>query len=249
MNKYKQNIYELETLGFTIIKDVIKLDILQELKSKIDQALKVDNERFSKFKGKKEELIIDLTIHDKYFLSSIDNDIIFEFCNEILGNNPILYSYTSTILKPKVESKVQEIHIDSNKFIKDYITGLVMTIPLDDFTDENGATLYLPGSQNLEIKPSEETFNKNCVSTSRNAGDILFFNPRVWHKAGNNRTDKIRYGLTLYATRSFFKQRFDFPYMIPKENLIGLSDRILSFLGYNSCPPQSIDQYYNNQRI
>ncbi len=215
------------------------------MKHKIDQALKLDNDKFGKFKGKREELIIDLSIHDKYFLSAIDNDIIFEFCNLVLDNNPILYSYTSTILKPRVESKVQEIHIDSNKFIKDYITGLVMTIPIDDFTDENGATLYLPGSHNRENKPTDDTFNNYCVSTSRKAGDILFFNPRVWHKAGNNSTDKIRYGLTLYATRSFIKQRFDFPNMIPYENLIGQSDRIISFLGYNSCPPKSVEHYYN----
>ena len=244
MVNYEKHIYELETLGYSIVENVFDNSLLHKLKESLKKALEKDQEMFAGKGSKRPELAVDLSIHDPVFIKALDNDIIYELCSRVLGN-PILYSYTSTILKPREYSLVHNIHIDANnKFIANYISGLVMTIPLEDFTEENGATLYLPGSQNLEQQPSEETFSKYAVSTARSAGDILFFNPRVYHRAAHNNTDKIRYGLTAYATRSFFKQRFDFPRMIPKENLEGLSVRLLSFLGFNSQPPDSVEKYY-----
>lgn len=243
MINFDKHIYELETLGYTIVEKVFDQPRLDAIKEQLKLTLEEDNRRFAGMGSKRDELAVDLTIHHPIFIQALDNDIIFELCKKVLGS-PILYSYTSTILKPKVDSLVQNIHIDSNKFIPNYISGIVMTIPLEDFTDANGATLYLPGSQNVEAPPSVETFDRYAVSTSRKAGDVLFFNPRVYHRAGSNSTDKIRYGLTAYATRSFFKQRFDFPRMIPQENLQGLSERMMAFLGFNSRMPDSVEKYY-----
>jgi ectoine hydroxylase-related dioxygenase (phytanoyl-CoA dioxygenase family) len=243
MINFDKHIYELETLGYTIVEKVFDQATLDALREQLKLTLEEDNKMFNGMGSKRDELAVDLSIHHPIFIRALDNDIIFDLCTRVLGN-PILYSYTSTILKPKVDSLVQNIHIDSNKFIPNYISGIVMTIPLEDFNNENGATLYLPGSQNVEAAPSPETFDRYAVSTARKAGDVLFFNPRVYHRAARNNTDKIRYGLTAYATRSFFKQRFDFPRMIPKENLEGLSARMISFLGFNSRMPDSVEKYY-----
>jgi len=249
MENFDIHIYELQTLGFTIVRNVIDAKTITTLKSKLDTALAEDEKMFSGKEGKNPDLAVDLTIHDPYFIKILDNDIILEMYYRLLDKSCILYSYTSTILKPKVmKTAVQSIHVDTFKFIPGYITGIVMTLALDDFTAENGATLYLPGSHNLEAQPGEETFSKYSLSTARAAGDALFFNPRVWHRAANNNTDKIRYGLTVYATRSFMKQRFDFPEMIPEESLNGLSERLINFLGYNSVPPKSVDQYYSPKK-
>ena len=82
--------------------------------------------------------------------------------------------------------------------------------------------------------------NQNVVKV----GDVLFFNPRVWHKAGYNNTDKTRYAITAYVTRPFIKQRFDFPKMVDQSYLKGLSPRIVNLLGVNACPPESVAKYY-----
>lgn len=245
MTNYNKHVYELETLGFTIVENVFSPEIMSQLKEELKIALENDQKMFSQHKGKKPELVVDLSIHDPIFLRALDNDIMQEIFSLMLGDNPILYSYTSTILRPGQVGGVRDMHTDTHKFIPGYVTGIVMTLPLEDFTEANGATLYLPGSQNSNIAPTEEIFSKYSQTTSRKAGDVLFFNPRVYHRAGINSTDKIRYGLTIYATRNFMKQRFDFPRMIPKESLNGLSDRVVNFLGYNATPPESMDQFYS----
>lgn len=244
MVNYEKHIYEIETLGFTIIENVYSQSLIKELKQQLDVALMDDMKMFSSNKSKNPDLVVDLSIHHPIFIQSLDNEIVLALCAKVLGENCTLYSFTSTILKPKIKNAVHNLHVDTNKYIPGYLTGLVMTVALDDFTEENGATYYLPGSQHSEALPTEETFIKHSQTTARKAGDVLFFNPRVYHRAGNNNSDKIRYGITFYATRSFFKPRFDFPRMIPKESLVGLSDRLITFLGFNSCVPDSLDNYY-----
>jgi ectoine hydroxylase-related dioxygenase (phytanoyl-CoA dioxygenase family) len=241
---FKKHLYELNTLGFTIVKNMIDPSKVDEIKKLIDVSLEIDQEKFGHFEGKNNNLIVDLVSTNKKFVELLDNDIYFKMCEEVLGADSILYSFTSTILKSKSTDVVQNMHIDSYKFIPNYHIGLICTIALDDFTDENGGTLYLPGSQNLYEMPTAETFDKYSITTARNVGDVLFFNPRVWHKAGYNNSDKTRYAITAYATRSFVKQRFDFPKMLDNQYLEGLSPRIVNLLGFNACPPDSVEKYY-----
>jgi ectoine hydroxylase-related dioxygenase (phytanoyl-CoA dioxygenase family) len=243
MVDFDKHVYELETLGFSIVENVFTPSMIQALKENLDVALEKDQKMFQDTPGKNPDLVVDLSIHDPIFLKCLDNDIMLEMFSRMLGGNT-LYSYTSTILKPAKISAVHNMHVDTNKFIDNYPTGIVMTMALDDFTNDNGATLYLAGSHHSVLTPSEETFIKYSQSTARKAGDALFFNPRVFHRASNNNTDKIRYGLTIYATRSFFKPRFDFQRMIPKESLTGLSQRVIDFLGFNSRVPESMHEFY-----
>src|ERR1041385_1920034 len=166
MEDFDIHIYELLILGFTIVRNVIDAKTITALKSKLDAALAKDEKMFSGKEGKNPDLAVDLTIHDPYFIKILDNDNILKMFYRMLDKNCILYSYTSTILKPKVvKTAVQNMHVDTFKFIPAYVTGIVMTLALDDFTAENGATLYLPGSHNLEAQPGEETFSKYALST------------------------------------------------------------------------------------
>jgi len=248
MKDYARNVYEFNTLGFTIVENVVDADTISKIKAELKNAISDDRKWFAHHERKNPDLVVDLSIHNPLFLRVLDNDNILNVLYTLLDKTCTLYSYTSTILNPKVkETAVQQMHVDTNKFIPNFVSGVVMTLALEDFTDENGATLYLPGSQNLKEAPSVETFSKYAISTARNAGDALFFNPRVYHKAANNNTDNIRYGLTMYATWPYFKQRFDFPRMIPGKSLEGLSDRLLAFLGFNARMPDTLDQYYSKK--
>ena len=240
----ERHIYELKVLGFTIIENVVPQSTITKMKKLIDKGLVEDSLRYSKFPSKKNDLIVDLVSLNIEFLEVIENDIFFSFIEKILGDDAILYSFTSTILRPKIIDDVQQIHVDSYKFIQNYDHGLLATIALDDFFTDNGATLYLPGSHNFPYKPDELTFDRYSVSTSRKAGDVIFFNPRVWHKAGYNNTESIRYAITAYFTKSFIKQRFDFPKMLDFNDLNNISEKMLVLLGFNSCPPESVENYY-----
>jgi ectoine hydroxylase-related dioxygenase (phytanoyl-CoA dioxygenase family) len=119
-----------------------------------------------------------------------------------------------------------------------------VTILLDDFADENGATWFLPRSQNLAEAPGEEEFYRTARRVIAPAGSAFFFNARLWHAGGLNRTSRWRHALTINMCRPYMKQRIDIPRAMAHMDLSSLSEQALQKLGFRSQPPASLDEYY-----
>lgn len=82
----------------------------------------------------------------------------------------------------------------------EFTLGLKFFIPLTDLTIENGATAYLPGSQNLNADPElygRMFFDLHAAGESKRlivkAGTLAIWNNRFWHAELGNRSaiDKL----------------------------------------------------------
>lgn len=241
---WERHFSEIDTQGFTIIPDVVDSDELNELRPQLDTALRADWEEYGGLPGKEEFIALDLVMRGPAFVRLLENEKMQRVFSHFLGDTCVLYSFTSTVVMPHRTHYTCNIHTDTPRIIPGYHFGLLMTLALDDFTEENGATYYLPGSQGRVEKPSDEEFYAKAVRVTRKAGDAVFFNPRVWHAGGPNRTDRVRRGCTVYACRSWMRQRFDYPRMVNGEILSQLGERGRAFLGYNVRVPTNLREFY-----
>jgi hypothetical protein len=67
---------------------------------------------------------------------------------------------------------------------------------LDEFTAQNGATEVLPGSHTLSHKPSASDQTRGDLTTVvAPAGSILVTHGALWHRSGENTTDRERIAL------------------------------------------------------
>jgi ectoine hydroxylase-related dioxygenase (phytanoyl-CoA dioxygenase family) len=244
MTDFSRHFEELETRGFTIVPGVVPAAALPSLRAQLDAALAADQREFGGRPGKKEALVLELVTRGDAFVELLENETMHRVFSHFLGETCILYSYTSTILRPEDRPAASSIHTDTPRLIPGYHAGIVMTLAIDDFTVENGATYYLPGSHRSMQPPKEEAFYREAVQVVREAGDAVFFHPRVYHAGGVNRTPTTRYGLTVYACRSFMRQRFDYPRLVTPAILARLSERGRGFLGFNVRVPVNQDQFY-----
>jgi ectoine hydroxylase-related dioxygenase (phytanoyl-CoA dioxygenase family) len=73
---------------------------------------------------------------------------------------------------------------------------------------------------------------------------MVIFNARTWHLGGNNHTDHARHALTLNVCRSYMRQRFDYPRLVPPEIVAQLGEVGHRFLGFNVRMPISLAEYY-----
>jgi ectoine hydroxylase-related dioxygenase (phytanoyl-CoA dioxygenase family) len=235
---------ELETRGFTIVPGVVGKDEAAVLKEQLRLALKKDWEEFGGRPGKVPHLVVELVLRDAAFRRLLDNDLMHAVFERLLGKDCILYCFNSAIMPPKQQTAACEIHTDQNFWIPGYVSRILMTLALDDFTEENGATYHMPRSHLLEHAPPPEVFYREAVRVVRNAGDAVFFNSRCWHAGAVNHTSAVRYAIGLQACRHFMKQRFDYPRMLPEDVVAGLSERARRFLGFYSRPPESQDEFY-----
>jgi ectoine hydroxylase-related dioxygenase (phytanoyl-CoA dioxygenase family) len=243
---------DFEREGYSVVPAVVTEPEIRELRDAVSGALDADWERYGHLPGKERFIVLDLAHYGGAFFGLLEKDIVDRLFGAILGDRWTLYSFTSTVALPHLEQYTANIHTDTHRLSPGYNLGAVITIALDDFTEQNGATYYLPRSHMTHTEqPDEGEFYAGAVRVCRKAGDAVFFHPRVWHAGGFNATDRVRSGLTVYACRSFMKPRLDFPRFIDGALLDGASDRLRRVLGFDVRVPSSMEEFYRppNERL
>lgn len=239
---------EFKNNGCVIIENVLDADFIKKVTSELEVALEKELEYVGTTDYKFYGYVLSNAKYGGAFLEVFENEKITKPMDAVLGENSIIYSYTSSSMPPGKGNDSSHIHVDCPIFIPDYVLRMGVLIPLVDFTVENGATYYLPGSQNMEEMPDEETFFRNAKRLTIKAGTGFFFNTRMWHAGGKNATNEWRHALTINICRPWMKQYIDTPRLLKDTDLSGVSEKTLQKLGFYSMPPTSYEEYYDMNR-
>ncbi|MDA0334081.1 MAG: phytanoyl-CoA dioxygenase family protein [bacterium] len=106
---------------------------------------------------------------------------------------------------------------------------------LTDFTEENGATRVVPGSNRSGQHPKDALADATAPHPDQKiltapAGTVVIFNSHTWHGGTLNRTATPRYGLHSYFTRRDQKQQTDQQKFIRPESYNRLSEAARTIL-------------------
>jgi ectoine hydroxylase-related dioxygenase (phytanoyl-CoA dioxygenase family) len=230
--------------GFTVVPGIVSLDEAARLKAQLETAIAEDLAAWQGREYSDAHMVMNLMMRGDAFAGLLENPLLHAYLTPLLGETCILYAYTSSSMPPGGTNYSHRVHVDCPRVIPGYITNVGVTLALDDFTDENGAMALLPSSFLREDAPSEREFDAFSVRAYPRAGDAIVFNARTWHRGGLNRTDYYRHAVTMNVCRSFMRQQFDYPRLVPPEIVDRLGARGRSFLGFNVRMPASLDEYY-----
>jgi ectoine hydroxylase-related dioxygenase (phytanoyl-CoA dioxygenase family) len=238
----------LETLkrtGVALIPDVLPRDEALAMRPLLQQAIDEDLARWQGKPGYVDQWMVhNLMVRGLPFLQLLENRVLHAYLDEMLTNTCIVYAYTSSSMPPGGSNYSRRLHVDCPRVIPGYVTNVGITLALDDFTEENGATQLLPGSQWRTDVPTDEEFDKGAIRFMPRAGQAIVFNARTWHRGGINRTARPRHAVTINACRSYMRQRFDYPRLVGADLLDRLGPLGRRFLGFNVRIPSSLEEYY-----
>jgi ectoine hydroxylase-related dioxygenase (phytanoyl-CoA dioxygenase family) len=189
-------------------------------------------------------MVHNLMVRGEPFRQLLENTALHAYLSEVLTDTCIVYAYTSSSMPPNGTNHARRIHTDCPRVIPGYWTNVGVMVALDDFTPDNGATYFLPRSQWRVEAPSEAEFERDAIRLYPKAGDAIYFNARTWHRGGINATAVPRHCVTLNVCRSYMKQRFDYPRLIPAEIIAQLGPIGRRFIGMDTRVPASLDEYY-----
>ena len=240
----QQHFDEIDERGFTIVPNLVTRDEVIRMKQALKLALEEDWQKFGGRPSKLRELVVELVTRGPRFHRLLDNDVMHAIFSHFLTEQCTLYCYNSAIMPPNQQTLACSIHVDTNFYTPDFYPRVQLTLALDDFTLENGATFYLPGSHRSPQRPTDEEFYRNAVRTPRKAGDAVFFSTRCYHAGAVNKSGVTRYAVGLQACHPWMKQRFDYPRLSTPHISEGLSDRAKRFLGLYSQVPVNEEQFY-----
>jgi ectoine hydroxylase-related dioxygenase (phytanoyl-CoA dioxygenase family) len=129
----------------------------------------------------------------------------------------------------------QSIHrdqwaFDFFDFPSDYDVQCNSIWAMTDFTEDNGATRLMPGSQHLP-----NTFEYTVADTVpavMTKGSCLLYTCKVYHGGGENRSDMTRVGLNITYDVGWLRQEENQYLSVPREVAEQLSDDMLRLIGY-----------------
>ncbi len=243
MKPLDQIAHDIKTQGYAIVPDVLPPDFISRAKKELMVA--IEKESQLPYNNKKDFAMVMLcSLYGGAMLELFTNSKINDPFNAVLGEGCTVYAYTSSSMPPKQTNYSRRIHVDCPRIIPGYITNMGATIALDDFTEENGATYFLPASQERAEPPSDEEFYKHAKRFVCKAGSVWFFNARVWHAGGQNHTDQWRHALTLNVVRPWMKQRIDIPRAMAHMDLAAVPEVVLQKLGFLAQVPANYGEYY-----
>jgi len=135
------------------------------------------------------------------------------FDRETSHNKYTLSSFQANIIGPG--GTEQKLHIDNafpeplpayNTAGKNLMQANTVWV-LDDYTQDNGATWYLPGSHKFGCKPrpADQSRSDLIQLSGVKRGSLAIHNGLLWHKSGENRTANDRIVLLGSFAASFFR--------------------------------------------
>ena len=119
----------------------------------------------------------------------------------------------------------------ADNLISPPVVGNIMW-PLDEFTVENGATRFMPGTHLSGEQPDpRDPLEEEAVSMVGPPGSAIVFDGRLWHGAGANTSNATRIGLLTTFCAPMFRQQENYTLGTAPEIVQGASERLLTLLG------------------
>lgn len=194
----------------------------------------------------------NLLAKGEVFSQMAAHPVLMEILRKFLGSEFIMGSIAANRLlpggpgqEPHIDYPYWDFHAPGTHPVglnASFPMNAQVTIILDPFTEESGATAYVPGSQKELRYPGEsDRFFERCERMLGQPGDTVIFYGAAWHCAmPNNSTHDRNAVLTNYLPK-WVKPLEDMPAALPKAFLENASADLRQLLGFNYPYPEVLD--------
>lgn len=113
--------------------------------------------------------------------------------------------------------------------------GAATVWAIDEFTEENGATVLIPESHlyGQEII----TDHSKTIPAAMPTGSVVFFLGTTWHGGGSNQSSAPRLAATCQYCEPWLRPQENFFLELSQETLAATPEQLLSMVGYSIHPP------------
>jgi hypothetical protein len=115
--------------------------------------------------------------------------------------------------------------------------GVASIWAIDPFTEDNGATVVIPGSHLWPDRAPTPEDERRLVTVVMPPGSLLFFHGTTWHGGGANRTQAARLCVTAQYCEPWCRPQENFSLGVSRERARQCSEHVQRMLGYSVYPP------------
>jgi hypothetical protein len=158
----------------------------------------------------------------------------------LLGDYVVLMQQNGVVNPPKEGHTQAAYHRDLpyQHFVSSRPLAISALFCIDPFRSETGATIVVPGSHRTERFPSIDVAASLEVSVNAEPGSFVVFDSMLFHRAGDNRSRRIRRAVNNVFSVPIIAQQISLPLALSGRHS---EDPLLSqLLGYDSAPAASV---------
>lgn len=238
-----QGLRNIAEYGLTIVPDVLTGDVLNRARDVLYRAADSDRARQREQKFSLDDAqddtnrrVWNVLSRDPVFEDMAFHPLALDYVKAVLGWPALLGNISANITGPGGGEMV--LHADQIFVPEPWASapqGMNVAWCLDDFTEANGATRFVPGSHKLNRAPRAEDRQAETAPMVASAGSAVVFESRVWHKTGHNRTaDQQRAGVFAWYTKPIYRAQENWFLSLRPEVRQFASDEALVLLGYKA---------------
>jgi ectoine hydroxylase-related dioxygenase (phytanoyl-CoA dioxygenase family) len=245
--------------GALVVRQAFPPDEIAEARRLIHHLSTTQGDKVTHFHGAHEDevhlqrRVWNLLDKGEVFEQMVQHPVVTRIVGAFLGEAFIMGSVAANRLLPGCPG--QEPHIDypywdlykRGEFPMGINSSFPLnaqaTVMLDDFTPENGATAYWPGSQRtLHYPDDDDAFFLHAQRQSGQAGDCVIFNGMAWHCAMPNHSDADRIGVLIEYLPKFVTPLEDQRRGVRQEVIARATPMLRQLMSLDYPYPQVLDE-------
>lgn len=243
-----EQVYSLRTLGYAYFRQAIAPDLLRRVRGVIadlvaeeERTIGVDVLDRIDQRG----ALRNLADRHEVFAELADSMPIYPVVERVAGEVSIA-AFDALGLPPGSSRFPWDFHTDLSPFNRSAnpptgTFGATCLYYLDDAGPETGATWIVPGSQRCMLdKPPTEVLAERAEQVVVRAGDVVLFDPRLWHCTSFNNGANTRWIIKQMMIWKWLRPMMDYTRAVRPEVKERLPERVRQLLG--TAPPTSIPE-------
>src|SRR5258708_3721097 len=180
--------------GYVIVSGLVTPDDIHNARTDLGRVLDATPSGRNAFEGLATQRVYALFAKTRTFDRAATHPLLLEVLDQVLGH----YQLSAPVgIRIGPGERAQVLHRDDSIYPLPlpHPPVVVNTMwPLDEFTDDNGATRFVPGSHNWEAG-RQPAAGDGVVAAVMAPGSAMFYLGSLWHGGGANRTSRPRLGV------------------------------------------------------
>jgi len=231
----------LKENGYVVIENYFNSKVIERLRNKTYQISKNQLENNSAYiygNGKLQRIynLIGKSILYNQILADNNIKIILDFFfdRNTLHQKYYLSSYQANILFPGADEQILHTDLALPEPLPKWPVRLNININLDKFDKNNGSTIVYPRSHLIFKKPNKNFKGTKFLKIEAPPGSLIVWSGHIWHKSSENSTNKPRAALLACFSASYMREialEENYFFTNTKSTLNKLPQRIREYIG------------------
>ncbi|WP_216936420.1 MULTISPECIES: phytanoyl-CoA dioxygenase family protein [unclassified Acinetobacter] len=221
--------------GYCIIDNLVDSEVMDKIAEEMAEFIDTSPYGCDRFLGHTTKRTGSLVARSETARELIALPVILDAAQKHLSKSSTFQLNLTQIISVYPGSPAQVLHQDQLtwdffNFPDEFETQFNLLWALTDYTEENSATRLVPKSMYAGTRQKFTPEQTVCAEMKK--GSVLIYTGKIYHGAGENKTDKVRQSINITYSAGWLRQEENQYLATPPEIAATLSDDMLKLMGY-----------------